>query len=301
MTDSTENCEKFEFLDLMDWGGIEFSVESVIWGVWHLHPICPPYDGSHWKFYISTIHQFEKLKFLNTNSNQVKISIWIRTARYRGIWGSSVFGVPRNLIHQIEKLKFLTIFSGICHVELRFLARYRGIWGEEFMYMCDMTHLHVWHDSFTWGSSQDTEESEVRNLKFSIWWISERCYVQWRRSFEYTYTFEWVMPLTCLNLYTCIYVYVWMSHVARISECYTYVFIHMYEWVMPHQHLNESCHTHLNESCHTHTSERCSHNCHVNEVCQTRGGGLGSRPKKMYGERLGDGVEYHLMKPTPRR
>jgi len=32
-----------------------------------------------------------------------------------------------------------------------------------------------------------------------------------------------------------------------------------------------------------------------------RGGGLGSRPQKMYGERLGDGVEYHLMKPTPRR
>ena len=31
----------------------------------------------------------------------------------------------------------------------------------------------------------------------------------------------------------------------------------------------------------------------------TRGGGLGSRPKKMHGERLGDGVEYHLMSPTP--
>jgi len=31
------------------------------------------------------------------------------------------------------------------------------------------------------------------------------------------------------------------------------------------------------------------------------GGGLGSRPKKMYGERLGDGVEYYLMSPTPRR
>ena len=31
-----------------------------------------------------------------------------------------------------------------------------------------------------------------------------------------------------------------------------------------------------------------------------RGGGLGSRPKKMYGERLGDGVEYRLMSPTPR-
>ena len=29
--------------------------------------------------------------------------------------------------------------------------------------------------------------------------------------------------------------------------------------------------------------------------------GAGSRPKKMYGERLGDGVEYHLMSPTPCR
>jgi len=34
---------------------------------------------------------------------------------------------------------------------------------------------------------------------------------------------------------------------------------------------------------------------------EARGGGRGSRPKKMYGERLGDGVEYHSMKPTPRR
>jgi len=31
----------------------------------------------------------------------------------------------------------------------------------------------------------------------------------------------------------------------------------------------------------------------------SEGGGVGSRPKKMYGERVGDGVEYHLMKPTP--
>ena len=36
-------------------------------------------------------------------------------------------------------------------------------------------------------------------------------------------------------------------------------------------------------------------------VYKGRGGGLGSRPKKMYGKRLGDGVEYHLMSPTPRR
>jgi len=42
--------------------------------------------------------------------------------------------------------------------------------------------------------------------------------------------------------------------------------------------------------------------CPLKKVgAKTRGGGLGSRPKKMYGERLGDGVEYHLMSPTPRR
>jgi len=33
----------------------------------------------------------------------------------------------------------------------------------------------------------------------------------------------------------------------------------------------------------------------------SRGGGLGSRPKNVYGETSGDGVEYHLMTPTPRR
>jgi len=37
---------------------------------------------------------------------------------------------------------------------------------------------------------------------------------------------------------------------------------------------------------------------HVNKITM-RGGGLGSRPKKMYWEYLGDGVEYHLMSPTP--
>ena len=41
--------------------------------------------------------------------------------------------------------------------------------------------------------------------------------------------------------------------------------------------------------------------CKTECARQRRGRGLGSRPKKMYGERLGDGVEYHLMKPTPRR
>ena len=51
-----------------------------------------------------------------------------------------------------------------------------------------------------------------------------------------------------------------------------------------------------------HSSSKC-YNTHFFYITRTimRGGGLGSRPKKMYGERLDDGVEYHLMSPTPRR
>ena len=43
------------------------------------------------------------------------------------------------------------------------------------------------------------------------------------------------------------------------------------------------------------------HCTYVLSTLESRGGGLGSRSKKMYRERLGDGVEYHLMSPTPRR
>jgi len=50
----------------------------------------------------------------------------------------------------------------------------------------------------------------------------------------------------------------------------------------------------LSSSMHTHLSLPLN-------LSLKRGGGLGSRPKKMYGERLRDGVEYHLMSPTPRR
>ena len=49
-------------------------------------------------------------------------------------------------------------------------------------------------------------------------------------------------------------------------------------------------------SVETYDSQQCRHK----SLAPSRGGGLGSRPKKMYGERLGDGVEYHSMKPTPR-
>jgi len=51
------------------------------------------------------IHQTEKLEFLGTNSNQSKISIWICTARYRGIW-----------VSRFDGLREWSILSANCHI-----------------------------------------------------------------------------------------------------------------------------------------------------------------------------------------
>jgi len=66
---------------------------------------------------------------------------------------------------------------------------------------------------------------------------------------------------------------------------------------------NTHCVKYLSVCVATHpVSTICQHTLFlINPRAGTRGGKLGSRPKKMYGERLGDGVEYHSMKPTPRR
>ena len=57
----------------------------------------------------------------------------------------------------------------------------------------------------------------------------------------------------------------------------------------------------LASTCLASTSTCLASTCLASTCLSSRGGGLGSRPKKMYWERLGDGVEYHSMKPTPRR
>jgi len=61
-------------------------------------------------------------------------------------------------------------------------------------------------------------------------------------------------------------------------------------------HPVQCCSTHQQNYVHENVSNFTS------DTTETeRGGGLGSRPKKVCVERLGDGVEYHLMSPTPRR
>ena len=52
------------------------------------------YDSFHrdWKYCTPKIHQISN-KFLGTNSNSIKISIWICTASNRGIWVSRFDGL----------------------------------------------------------------------------------------------------------------------------------------------------------------------------------------------------------------
>jgi len=61
----------------------------------HTHECVSWCDRFHWKCYTPEIHQIQKLKLLGTNSNEAKISIWICTARYRGIWVSRSGGFRR--------------------------------------------------------------------------------------------------------------------------------------------------------------------------------------------------------------
>ena len=74
-----------------------------------------------------------------------------------------------------------------------------------------------------------------------------------------------------MYIYICIWVYVYM-----------YVYIHIYICIYICMYIKNEDARDRREAPH----ERW---------------GAGVETQKMYGERLGDGVEYHLMKPTPRR
>jgi len=97
---------------------------------------------------------------------------------------------------------------------------------------------------------------------------------------------------------------------------FIHMFIHMYIWYLQIyvteylQHTTTHCNTLQHTATHCNTLQRYvteylqhTNSCdsltvgsfHVREV----GGWV--ETQKMYGERLGDGVEYHLMSPTPRR
>jgi len=76
------------------------------------------------------------------------------------------------------------------------------------------------------------------------------------------------------------------GHPAPTCDVHLFVYTH----TIPHTYVFDS----VKRIVHAHNRKK-------NDRHTMRGGGLGSRPNKLYGESLGDGVEYHLMSPTPRR
>jgi len=83
------------------------------------------YDRFHWKCYPPEIHQIEKLKFLGTDSNSTKISIWICTKKFAHTW------VLRAVLIRIPNRK----------QKQRSLSNMFGCW---FMITCITWNL-IWH------------------------------------------------------------------------------------------------------------------------------------------------------------
>jgi len=94
------------------------------------------------------------------------------------------------------------------------------------------------------------------------------------------------------------------------AQIHTHIHAHAHTYAFTNTHTISLTHTHTHTHAHTCTCTHthvatCDHmqlNTGYTKVCSgAERWGAGVETQKMYGERLGDGVEYHSMKPTPRR
>jgi len=126
------------------------------------------YDRCHWICYTPEILQTQNLKLLSTNSNRSKIWIRICTARYRGIW-----------VLRSGGFWGCWIFSGNCHNILWDATLSTHVCVTWLIYMCDMTHLYVRHDSLiceTWLIHSVTWLIHIRVS--DVTWILVKCDVK---------------------------------------------------------------------------------------------------------------------------
>jgi len=142
-------------------------------------------------------------------------------------------------------------------------------------WICDMMHSYMWHNSLTCV----TWLIVMRNMThYHVWHDSLPRVTGLITTCDMTYHHVWHISLPHVTwlITTCDmnHAHVWHNSSSRVT------------YLMPTRDMTWLW------------AVQC---CNAPSTSWTRGGGLGSRPKKMYGERLGDGVGYHLMSPTPRR
>jgi len=120
-------------------------------------------------------------------------------------------------------------------------------------------------------------------------------------SYIYTYSYIFIYTLYLkihIYIHTCIHMYTF-TYLQDLSPTRGTVITISWSWIQSWLCLKSRC----VHSCgvHTHVCMCIYIRMNLAEANGVwRGGGLESRPTKIYGERLGDGVEYHLMSPTPR-
>ena len=172
------------------------------------------------------------------------------------------------------------------------------MWIEGFFYQVSLSHTHGWVMSHTWMS-------HIYERVISLTCIFARSASGWKDSCAKCYwgrgISEWVM----LHIWKSRVLqriirtrWRWMQRFSNLVEGEEYIPRESLAWnesFLPKVSVCEMTHPYAGYDSFV-IAAWLVHTCHVK-----RGGGLGSRPKKMYGERLGDGVEYHLLSPTPRR
>ena len=174
------------------------------------------------------------------------------------------------------------------------------------IYICTYVYVYVYkHTICTAPRTRDTRASQI-STPYLFMYICIFVYV-----YIYIYIYIYICIYVCVYIYTYIYICIYTqtydlhssshaghtgfansaSSILCLPTC-TCVFI-CATWFI------QSCD--MTYSIVRHDSFKCATWLILMRANKARGAGLGSRPKKMYGERLGDGVEYHLMSPTPRR
>ena len=179
----------------------------------------------------------------------------------------------------------------------------------------DITRYHKISHQIHW------RVSKTPCLSHQIHWrVSKTCLYQRHHVLPFTHWLSHIDThiLTHINAICLMSQYVWfdMRHVLNMRQIrhfdvyQTLTHIKFKTWTHTHwlSHIDSHILTHFKHIDAHHTKHIDTHQTHqirhidAYQIKHTeRGGGLGSRPKNMYGETLGDGVEYHLMKPTPLR